>query len=87
MEDEEEEEEEEGSEPERVPQKPRVPRESQTTQKRLHQSALHPQWCAVPTIGFIEEPDIGQKLSQDTRPSLTPRQGFDYRGRVPDANP
>ena len=26
-------------------------------------------------------------LSQDTQPPLTPRQGLDYRGRVPDASP
>ena len=28
-----------------------------------------------------------QGVSQDTGPPLTPRQGLDYRGRVPDANP
>ena len=26
-------------------------------------------------------------LSQDTQPPLTPRQGLDYRGRMPDASP
>ena len=27
------------------------------------------------------------QVSQDTQPPLTPRQGLDYRGRVPDASP
>ena len=28
-----------------------------------------------------------ERFSQDTQPPLTPRQGLDYRGRVPDASP
>ena len=30
---------------------------------------------------------ISREKSQDTQPPLTPRQGLDYRGRVPDASP
>ena len=30
---------------------------------------------------------IFRNNSQDTQPPLTPRQGLDYRGRVPDASP
>ena len=39
------------------------------------QASSVPASCVYPT------------LSEDTQPPLTPRQGLDYRGRVPDASP
>ena len=35
--------------------------------------------------GHLEHWEL--KMSQDTQPPLTPRQGLDYRGRVSDASP